>query len=150
MNSETLWWPRFPHLVASERVVLSQLKLRVLEAPSTLSSTSALRSRLQIFPLGLPGLAFLTFFTIITYQHQAACRALDIPPILKINFNPTPAAADFSLAVSSPSMHIHGGASSSVNLTVQPVAGGSVPTVGFDVSGAPSGVTSRITTNSAN
>jgi hypothetical protein len=98
-------------------------------------------------PVRVTGVGFFDFFH---HQHGAAPNVIELHPVLDISFNPGPADGDFSLAVSSPSMHIHGGGSSSINLSAQPVAGGTLPSVGFDVSGVPSGVTSHVTTNSAN
>lgn len=93
-------------------------------------------------PVRITGVGFFDFFH---NQHGAAPNVIELHPVLDIVFNPGPPQGDFALSLSATSIHMHGGSSSSVNLSAAPIGAGPAPSVGFSVSGLPTGVTSRIT-----
>jgi hypothetical protein len=93
-------------------------------------------------PVQVTGVGFFDFFH---NQHGVAPNVIEIHPILSIQFNPQPGSGDFAVSTSTTAMHLHGGGSSSINLSAVPVGGGSTPAVTFATSGLPPGVSSRIT-----
>jgi hypothetical protein len=93
-------------------------------------------------PVRVTGVGFFDFFH---NQHGAAPNVIELHPVLDIQFNPTPSDGDFTVSLSSATMHLHGGGSSAVTATAASVRGGSPASVSFTTSGLPAGVTSRST-----
>jgi hypothetical protein len=69
-------------------------------------------------PVRVTGIGFFDFFH---HHHGVAPNVIELHPVLDIQFNPSPANGDFAFSASSAAMHVHGGSSSSVNLTASPI-----------------------------
>ena len=89
------------------------------------------------------------FFDVFHNQHGVAPNVIELHPVLDIQFNPAPAANDFSLSTSTAVMHLHAGGSSSFGVAAAPSKGNTAPNTSFSVTGLPSGVTSRINADAA-
>jgi len=83
-------------------------------------------------------------FYFSNHQRGAAPNVIELHPVLSIEFNPQAAGGDFTLSVSPAAMDLHGGGSSSVNITAASVGRGNLPNINFTTSGLPAGVISRI------
>lgn len=95
-------------------------------------------------PVQVTGVGFFDFFH---NQHGVAPNVIELHPVLDIQFNPAPAANDFSLSTSAAVMHLHAGGSSSLGVAAAPTKGNTAPNTNFTVTGLPSGVTSRVSTD---
>jgi len=117
---------------------------QIASARSKFDAQFTARSSFQTanVPVRVTGVGFFDFFH---NQHGAAPNVIELHPVLDIAFNPGPSDGDFSLSLSSASVHLHRGGSSTVNVTAASVGGGNVSNVSFNLSGLPAGVTSHIT-----
>ncbi len=77
-------------------------------------------------------------------QHGAAPNVIELHPILHIVFDPQVQGADFVLSLSSPTIHLPQGGSSSISIAISSSVG-AAPNVVLSTSGLPAGVTSHIT-----
>jgi hypothetical protein len=93
-------------------------------------------------PVRITGVGFFDFFH---NQHGAAPNVVELHPVLDIDFSPQAASGDFAISVSSPTMHLHGGGSSSINVNATPIGGPNLPAVTFSASGLPAGVSAQVT-----
>ncbi len=132
-----------PSCVGSGSAFASQIASARAKFDSQFQATSSFQT--ANVPVRVTGVGFFDFFH---NQHGAAPNVIELHPVLDIIFNPGPVEGDFSLAVSAPTMHLHGGGPSSVKITAAPVGSGKLPKVGFDVSGVPPGISARVTPTS--
>jgi len=93
-------------------------------------------------PVRVTGVGFFDFFH---NQHGAAPNVIELHPVLDIQFNPAPADGDFSVSLSSATMLLHGGSSSSVTASAATLGGNTPPSVTFTASGLPAGVSAQTT-----
>lgn len=133
-----------PSCVPAGSRFITQITKARAEFDAQFSVTSAFQT--ANIPVRVTGIGFFDFFH---HQHGVAPNVIELHPVLDIQFNPSPASGDFAFSASSAVMHVHGGSSSSVNLTASPIGGGSLGNIAFAVSGLPIGITSRIATGAA-
>ena len=129
-----------PSCVGSTSPFAAQIAAVRTKFDSQFTATSSFKT--ANVPVRVTGVGFFDFFH---NQHGAAPNVIELHPVLDMVFNPGPAEGDFALTLSSNSIHMHGGSSSSVTVRAAPIGGGHLPNVGFGVSGLPSGVTSSLT-----
>jgi hypothetical protein len=85
------------------------------------------------------------FFDFPHGQHGAAPNVIELHPVLDILFNPSPDNSDFTLSLSPLPINLPQGGSSSTTVSATSIQGAAVsPTL--TVAGAPTGVSSSITT----
>jgi hypothetical protein len=122
----------------------SPFAAQITNARSQLDGTLSVSSSFQTanVPVQITGVGFFDFFH---NQHGVAPNVIELHPVLDIQFNPSPAAGEFALSTSTPTMHLHPNGSSSVAITAAPLNGAGLPNVQFNVVGTPPGVTSQIT-----
>jgi hypothetical protein len=130
----------FPGCVGASSSFEGQIASARAKFDAQLTATSSFQT--ANVPVRVTGVGFFDFFH---HQHGAAPNVIELHPVLDIAFNPGPANGDFTLSLTSASIHLHGGSSSSLNIVAAPVNGESQTDVTFTVSGLPAGVTSKVT-----